>query len=107
MKQTRAQFVREGLGGAWDRAANVLTEQRPKVLFENMPTMQLLPLLATEIKLEHGDYPVPLYKTSARRGTLSTTGHSTNFVMQMVVPSRKSEAHWVKRGVALLTQLDD
>ena len=94
-------------GGAWDRAANVLTEQRPKVLFEDMPTMQLLPLLATEIKLEHGDYPVPLYKTSARRGTLSTTGHSTNFVMQMVVPSRKSEAHWVKRGVALLTQLDD
>jgi len=94
-------------GGAWDRSNNVLTEQTPKVLFEVLPTMQLLPLLATEIKLEEGDYPIPLYKTSARRGTLSTTGHSTNFVMQMVVPSRKDEAHWVKRGVALLSQLDD
>ena len=94
-------------GGAWDRAANILTEQKPKVLFDVLPTMQLLPILATEAKLEEGDYPIPLYKTSARRGTLSTTGHSTNFVMQMVVPSKKSESHWVKRGVALLSQLDD
>ena len=94
-------------GGAWDRAANILTEQKPKVLFDVLPTMQLLPILATEAKLEEGDYPIPLYKTSARRGTLSTTGHSTNFVMQMVVPSQKDESHWVKRGVALLSQLDD
>ena len=94
-------------GGAWDRAGNVLTEQKPKVLFDVLPTMQLLPTLATMITREEGDYPIPLYKTSARRGTLSTTGHSTNFVMEMVVPSRKDEAHWVKRGVALLSQLDD
>ena len=94
-------------GGAWDMVQNVLTEQKPKVLFEVLPTMQLLPILASELKLEKGDYPIPLYKTSARRGTLSTTGHSTNFVLQMVVPSLKDEAHWVKRGVALLSQLDD
>lgn len=94
-------------GGAWDRAGNVLTEQKPKVLFDVLPTMQLLPILASEVKLEQGDYPIPLYKTSERKGTLSTTGHSTNFVMEMVVPSRKDEAHWVKRGVALLSQLDD
>jgi dynein heavy chain len=94
-------------GGAWDRTANILTEQKPKVLFDTLPTMQLVPILAKEVKLEAGDYPIPLYKTSARKGTLSTTGHSTNFVMQMVVPSKKTEAHWVKRGVALLSQLDD
>ena len=93
-------------GGAWDRVGNVLTEQKPKVLFDVLPTMQLLPTLATEIIREEGAYPIPLYKTSVRRGTLSTTGHSTNFVMEMVVPSRKDEAHWVKRGVALLSQLD-
>jgi len=100
----------EGLfidGAAWDHGMNLLCEQRPKVLFEVMPIIQLLPILTTEFALKPGDYPSPLYKTSARRGTLSTTGHSTNFVMQIILPTNRQEAHWVKRGVALLTMLDD
>jgi len=94
-------------GAAWDHRKNVLTEQKPKVLFEVMPIIQLLPILTTDFKLKKGDYESPLYKTSARRGTLSTTGHSTNFVMNMIIPTEREERHWVKRGVALLTQLDD
>ena len=54
-------------------------------------------------------YQCPIYKESTRNGTLSTTGHSTNFVMFIRVPmaSHHTQQHWIKRGVAMLTGLDD
>ena len=81
-------------------------EHAVQVLFTPMPIIWMVPKEVTAFsQFQH--YLCPMYKTSERRGVLSTTGHSTNFVMDVRLPSAMPAAHWTKRGVALLTSLDD
>ena len=95
-------------GARWDAKAEVLAEQLPKQLTDVMPVIRMFPNQTPDegyTTSKTGLYRCPVYRTSARRGTLSTTGHSTNFVMMMDLPSDKAQKHWINRGVALILQL--
>jgi dynein heavy chain len=98
-------------GASWSVDDKRIAESEPAVLFKQLPVIWLNPLLQADFancEKEPGRYTCPLYKTSERRGTLATTGHSTNFVTYFFLPSSEhDQGHWVRRGVALLCMLDD
>ena len=66
----------------------------------------LRPMTRSDIPKEQS-YSCPVYKTSERRGNLTTTGHCTNYVISVSLPTHLTEDHWVLRGVALLCSLSD
>ncbi|XP_015126095.2 dynein heavy chain 12, axonemal [Diachasma alloeum] len=93
-------------GGRWDIGKMHLTESYPKVLWDSLPIVWFKPTEATLIEIGTR-YECPLYITSARFGTLKTTGHSTNYVLMIMLDTKTPVSHWIKRGLALLCQLDD
>ncbi|XP_078019489.1 dynein axonemal heavy chain 1 [Epinephelus lanceolatus] len=92
-------------GARWDTEAGQLTESRPKELYTEMAIIWLIPKPNRKPPTS-GVYVCPIYKTLTRAGTLSTTGHSTNYVMAVELPTDCSQRHWIKRGVALICALD-
>eukprot|EP00118_Oscarella_pearsei_P019989 m.215208 g.215208 ORF g.215208 m.215208 type:complete len:270 (+) comp39831_c0_seq3:11346-12155(+) len=81
-------------GARFDREKMVIGESLPKALFDALPIIWLRPGEKSKFKPKP-TYSCPVYKTSARKGMLSTTGHSTNYVLSMNLPSDKDQSHWV------------
>jgi dynein heavy chain len=93
-------------GARWDRERQCVTESEPKILFDLIPCIHMIPVKKEDLDIK-GKYGCPVYKTTARRGVLATTGHSSNYVMRVDLNTEEPEAHWVNRGAALICGLND
>ncbi|AWP06410.1 putative dynein heavy chain 6 axonemal [Scophthalmus maximus] len=89
----------------WDDDNMVIEDALPRVMNAMLPVLHFEP--QQNYEPEPDLYHAPLYKTSARAGTLSTTGHSTNFVVTVMLPSNRPVDYWISKASALLCQLDD
>ena len=84
-------------GARFDRSTMLVDESHPRQLLDVIPTIWLKPVITSDYNPKDV-YDCPLYKTSIRAGTLSTTGHSTNFVVSLPIPSARPQDHWIRRG---------
>ncbi|XP_063314781.1 dynein axonemal heavy chain 6 [Pelobates fuscus] len=89
----------------WDDEHMVIVDELPRQMNSMLPVVHFEP--RQNYQPSHTLYQAPLYKTGARAGTLSTTGHSTNFVVTVLLPSKKVNDYWISKGSALLCQLND
>lgn len=97
-------------GATWDAVAHQLADPRPKELFSKMPSFWLRPVQnrehpTHEFREEEGIYQVPLYKILTRAGVLLTTGHSTNYVMNVEVATDRPQDYWIRAGCAMFLAL--
>jgi dynein heavy chain len=94
-------------GARWDYDNKYVCDPRPAENFTLLPVTHFLPVPGHKPNVN--DYACPCYKTSTRSGALSTTGMSTNYVLNVELPcgASKRPSQWVLAGVALLTNLDD
>jgi dynein heavy chain len=93
-------------GMRWDRATSQMGESSAKVLYDSLPVMHLVPVLSVRHNAM-GTFACPVYKTTERKGVLATTGHSSNYVMQVDLPTDEDQTHWINRGAALVCSLND
>jgi dynein heavy chain, axonemal len=101
-------------GARWDSKTKSIADSLPKQLYTEIPVLHLRPERYRK-EPKSGIYRCPVYKILSRRGTLSTTGHSTNFIMWIELPSNKKDfinnegkadqEEWIKAGVAAFSSL--
>jgi len=92
-------------GAAWDFDEMVMADQEFGVMYVRAPVINFIPYQDKQRNDEK--FLMPIYKTSVRAGTLSTTGHSTNFVLSIEVDTNEAPSYWILKGAALLTMLND
>eukprot|EP01138_Halocafeteria_seosinensis_P014623 gb/GECG01014928.1/.p1 GENE.gb/GECG01014928.1/~~gb/GECG01014928.1/.p1 ORF type:complete len:733 (+),score=87.59 gb/GECG01014928.1/:1-2199(+) len=88
-------------GASWDFERNVLREQRPKVLIEELPIVQIIPIEASKLKL-HGTFQTPVYVTQQRRNAMGV-----GLVFDAFLNTEHHESHWVLQGVAMCLNTDE
>jgi len=92
-------------GAQFCKEEKVIKESDWGVIYTPMCLIHFLP--EANYKPAATSYMCPVYKTAERKGVLSTTGMSTNFVVAVEMPTNDHPDKWVLAGMASLLNLTD
>ena len=94
-------------GACYDPIIKTLVDSKPGKMFDLLPAIHFIPEVS-HVQAEN-TYACPVYKTAIRKGVLSTTGMSTNYVIPIEIPTNinDGETKWILGGVAALCNLTD
>jgi len=87
-------------GAAWDVESQCLIRQPPKVLVQELPIMQIVPVELNKLKL-HGTIRIPMYITQQRRNAMGV-----GMMMEADLDTGEHSSHWVLQGTALVLNTD-
>lgn len=95
-------------GGRWSREEFCVDESVDGIIYDTLPIFSIHPSLGKEVVDREKLYYCPFYKTTDRRGFMTTSGHSTNFIMHLPLPVKDclTADHFTMRGCAAFCQLD-
>ncbi|BBN19721.1 hypothetical protein Mp_8g13060 [Marchantia polymorpha subsp. ruderalis] len=91
-------------GARWDRKHKCLVEALPGEIYSPLPVVHFTPIV--NYKPPTNEYQCPLYKTHVRAGVLTTTGASSNYILNvsLTIDPDTTPDFWVLQGIALLCQ---
>ncbi|KYN43305.1 Dynein heavy chain 10, axonemal, partial [Trachymyrmex septentrionalis] len=87
-------------GARWDIEKHCLQRSHPKVLFEELPILTIIPIEVHRLKLQN-TFKTPVYITSNRRNALAD---GLIFEANLATPEHAS--HWILQGVCLVLNTD-
>jgi dynein heavy chain len=89
----------------WDRRQKRLKPSNPGEMMSLMPIIHFTAV--QNYVPSPADYQAPLYKTNLRAGVLNTTGQSTNYILDVSLPTDESPRFWILMATAMCTMTND
>ena len=87
-------------GAGWADTTGSLQSQQPKVLIEELPILQVLPIESNKLKLIN-TFKTPVYVTQGRRDAVGV-----GCVMEADLDTNEHASHWILQGIALVLNND-
>eukprot|EP00960_Hanusia_phi_P070417 767305-Hanusia_phi.AAC.13 len=89
----------------WDRRQQKLKPSLPGEMMSLMPIIHFNPV--QDYTPSPSEFQAPLYKTNLRAGVLSTTGQSTNYILDVGLATDEQPRTWVLMATALVCMTND